>query len=336
MKTVYLTERDNFLYHGRHILSADALLLDWSNSGFSFKFKGTGFNLVFGEYHADQPAYIRVEVDREKKLFGYTGTSARYAVSDGKGVVPIDSLKDEEHTVRVLKVSEGAEKLYIKGIEVFGEMLPPPLESVKRIEVLGDSITCGYGILGDKDVTTYRTCDEDSTQAWAFKMAEELEADLHSQCIAGKGIVRNCEGNLDVTFSQMFTMTSRSGEIWDHTQWVPKVVVINGGTNDGWGGVSAEEFEKGAEQLISLIRSKYTHAHIIWCYGLMGTPYEGLLKKLIKRMNEGDEKLHYIQLPAANEKKGDYAGAGHPSIKINDKMTDMVVSKIKSLKLWQQ
>ncbi|MBO5981096.1 MAG: hypothetical protein J6Q24_01475 [Clostridia bacterium] len=141
MKTVYLTERDNFLYHGRHILAADALLLDWSSSGFSFKFKGTGFHIIFGEHKADQPVYIRVDIDREKKLFGWSGDTARYCVSDGKEHVIVDDLKNDEHTVRVLRITEGEDKLYIKGLEVYGEILPPPLESVRRIEVLGDSIT---------------------------------------------------------------------------------------------------------------------------------------------------------------------------------------------------
>ncbi|MBO7737992.1 MAG: hypothetical protein J6S77_04715, partial [Clostridia bacterium] len=107
MKTVYLTERDNFLYHGRHILTADALLLDWSSSGFSFKFKGTGFHIIFGEHKADQPVYIRVDIDREKKLFGWSGDTARYCVSDGKEHVIVDDLKNDEHTVRVLRITEG-------------------------------------------------------------------------------------------------------------------------------------------------------------------------------------------------------------------------------------
>ncbi len=335
MKTVYLTERDNFLYHGRHILAADALLLDWSSSGFSFKFKGTGFHIIFGEHKADQPVYIRVDIDREKKLFGWSGETARYCVSDGKEHVIIDDLKNEEHTVRVLRITEGEDKLYVKGIEVYGEILPPPLESVRRIEVLGDSITCGYGVRGDQDTTVFRTCDEDSTAAWAFLVAEELGADLHCQCASGKGIVRNCEGALDLTFDQMFNMTSRNGESWDHSKWTPQVVMINGGTNDGWGGVSAEEFEKGATALINDIRSKYTHAHIIWCYGLMGDPYSGLLKKLFKRMGETDDKLMFVPISVANPKK-DYAAAGHPGMKINEKLADTMVSKIKSLKIWEK
>ncbi len=335
-KTVYLTERDNFLYHGRHILAADALLLDWSNSGFSFNFKGTGLNLAFGEFSGDQPAYVRVDVDREKKLLGWSGTSARYCISDGRERILIDDLKNEEHTVRVTLVTETGSKLYVKAVELYGEILPPPLEKVRRIEVLGDSITCGYGVRGDTATTVFRTCDEDSTAAWAYLTAEELEADLHSQCISGKGIVRNCEGNVDVTFEQMFNMTSRNGELWDHTVWTPQVVVINGGTNDAWGGVSAQDFEKGAEQLINRIRSAYTHAHIIWSYGVMSTAYDALLKKLIKRMSEKDDKLHYLPVPTMNEKKGEVAAAGHPGMKINEKVADTVISKIKSLKIWEK
>jgi hypothetical protein len=47
----------------------------------------------------------------------------------------------------------------------------------------------------------------------------------------------------------MFNMTSRNGEVWDHSKWTPQVVMINGGTNDGWGGVSAEEFERAQQHL---------------------------------------------------------------------------------------
>jgi hypothetical protein len=67
----------------------------------------------------------------------------------------------------------------------------------------------------------------------------------------------------------------------------------------------------------------------------MGDPYSGLLKKLFKRMGESDDKLMFIPISVANPKK-DYAAAGHPGMRINEKLADTVVSKIKSLKIWEK
>lgn len=337
-KTVYLNERDSFLYHGRHLFFSNMLLLDWSGSGFSFNFKGTGFNIFFGEHSGEQPVYIRVEVDGGGKCgilpAAIGGSSARFAVSNGKERVVIDGLSDRRHTVRVIRITEGADKLCIRGVEIDGEMLPPPLESVRRIEFLGDSITCGYGILGDESTTAFNTYEEDSSLAWAYTVAEKFGADAHFECISGKGIVCNCEGAQDITFSKFFQIASRGGEPWNFASWVPQAVVINGGTNDGWGGATAEQFEQGASELISLIRSKYTYAQIIWCYGLMGDVFMPVLKKLFKKLGESDQKLHLLPLAPLNPKKGEIGGVGHPSIKANNRVASAVIAKLKSLKIW--
>ena len=63
---IKLAESEMIRVRGRHSVIDGCLAFDWTNSGFSFVFVGTGFIISLGSYVGDSPAYVRITVDGNK------------------------------------------------------------------------------------------------------------------------------------------------------------------------------------------------------------------------------------------------------------------------------
>ena len=73
-------------------------------------------------------------------------------LSTGREVVLLEQLGGGSHTLTFRRLSEGDNPMKVASLSVFGEdcgFLPPPAAPEKRIEFFGDSITCGFGDLGE-------------------------------------------------------------------------------------------------------------------------------------------------------------------------------------------
>ena len=133
----------NFLALGKTYTKENALVLPWNDSGFSFHFYGTGFVLHFGAYPCPEVPYVRVWVDGRP--------SQRFAVTNGTEKILIDGLCEGAHTAKILRVTEGMDPIIVKSVAITGlepKLLNKPAERPLRLAFIGDSITCGYGVVG--------------------------------------------------------------------------------------------------------------------------------------------------------------------------------------------
>ena len=104
--------------------------------------------------------------------------------------------------VRVLKVTEadtGASDggtvgaMSIASVKSTGSTLAARSRGVAaplKLQVFGDSLTCGYGVLGIGPCE-FTASTESSTASWAGVTAKELHAELSQVTWSGKGVVRN-------------------------------------------------------------------------------------------------------------------------------------------------
>lgn len=139
-----------------------------SGSGIAFKVTGT---------------YARIKIVGDDTTAGrVTEGCARIGIYlNGKRVIDrvvtqpeevitvFDGEKTQSAEVMVIKLSECAmSTVGIAEIQTDGK--PDPLPDKKRkIEFIGDSITCGYGVDLEDPETAFRTDTEDVTRAYAYK-----------------------------------------------------------------------------------------------------------------------------------------------------------------------
>lgn len=115
----------------------------------------------------------------------------------------------------------------------------------RKIEFIGDSITCGYGVLGGPKAP-FSTETESADDAFAVQCARALDADYQLVSFSGIGVISRYiepeenEPLTDVLMPALYPHTDavlakRYGwrpESWDFSSFCPQVVVINLGTND--------------------------------------------------------------------------------------------------------
>ena len=311
---------------GRHEITASgALVVSWSAGGFEINFSAERIQIAFvPDYSADQPCYVGVFLDGKR--------AGKFAVTTGAEMIMLEDIAPGEHTLRVVRLSEGDCALKFESVALSGEdvkLLPPPEYSL-RFEFIGDSITCGFGDIVDRSMNAFRTCDEDATRTYAYLTASHFDAEIRVDAISGQGIVRNCNGETGCPIPRFFERELRCDEKkHDFSTWTPDFVVINAGTNDAGGRVTDEEFYLGAYLFISRVRSVYPDTRIIWLYGMMNTKYEKVLAGLIGAMN--DPKLHFLPTRTIYSGEDEIGGVGHPNERGQRRAADELIRLIEGI-----
>lgn len=288
---------------GRTVMKDGRLRLEWSGSGFAVRVAGTQAK-IFLNAAVDKDAqapYVRVWVD------GKEGETT--AVS---GTVSIQlHLGAGEHLIQLVRLSEvlTVAPIHVVSLQVYGDrqtppdLLSPPVLPQRRIEFIGDSITCGFGVTGQPYAVTgkpgrFLTEEEDVTKTYAGITAAYFGADARYIASSGRGVCHNNivgEGD-GLLIPQLFDLDSpEENTKWDFSLWQPQVVVINAGTNDYRGKTTPEEMRTGVKAFLEQVRRAYPNAEIIWMYGMMNRNLEEPLIQGIEKYNDVyGEKVHYL------------------------------------------
>ena len=248
--------------YGRTYISNNNLCLDHVATGIGVAFEGTELSVTF---ECAGTNYVCIFID------GAQGYLTRIKLEQGVSThVVTKNLKAGFHTVRIVKSNE-IDDGSIKVKEVFAEAFyTAPEKSSLYIEFIGDSITTGYGALGDQGMQ--RTVENsDGCSAFAYKTAALLGADYsiiakQGICVKGKFIIRD-------TMSEIYNYVSTNTKEEYSFERKADIVVINLGTNDSnYIATSANlqaEFPNDYYEFLRLVREKNPDAHIICLYGLM-------------------------------------------------------------------
>lgn len=189
--------RDIVTVQGRTWEHEDNLYFNWSSSGFTVRFRGSALLAEFSaqsseEYdgipgdpntpHRTVWPWISVFVDDNDqpcRTFELTNKSTKYLIYSGTD--------EQEHTVRVVKLTENIKTgLSLHSFDVDGEILMPVVEPIKkRIEFVGDSITCGFGLGTSEKDRFYYPQEENVWMAHGPTAARCLGMDWQMICISG-------------------------------------------------------------------------------------------------------------------------------------------------------
>lgn len=258
----------------------------------------------------------------------------------------------QETTVKLLKLSEAAESTFgIRDITVEGSAIAPTAEKELKIEFIGDSITCGYGVDDEVKEHGFKTSTEDATKAYAFKAAQMLDADYSLVSYSGHGIISGYTTSGNKVTSQLVPdvyekfaksygnydgLFSVSYVKWDFSKFQPDFVVINLGTNDAsYCGNDKEkilDYSNSYAEFLKVVRANNPEAHIICALGVMGDSlYTGVKAAVEKYSSEtGDTKVSHLRLTPQNGSTG-YAADWHPTAATHDIAAQEMADEIKRI-----
>ena len=313
----------SFKICGRVQYDTKGIVCDSTASG--IEFTGVMKGLITVELDCDDDTYFSVYIDGvklEERLFADKDTE----------FLTIADLGDEaaEHTVRLLKQTEPQWSLCLmKTVAITGYLLDPPADKDFYIEFIGDSLTTGYGNLGDSRSQDPGTAIwQDGTEAYAFLAAEELGADYTIAAASGVGIDKGWTNfSMDDFYPSASYYRSKAKDHYDPR--TPDLIVINIGTNDQDCGSSKEKFVQGVKDLINYLRETYNEdVTIIWAYNLGGYGCDDWAFEAIEELGGEDNGIYTLRME--HERSG---ANGHPNLEGHLAAKDVLVDFINEKKL---
>ncbi|MBP3381311.1 MAG: hypothetical protein J6L00_01590 [Clostridia bacterium] len=314
----------NIRLHGRIPFDANGnAALWWSFAGCSFRFYGTGFSLS-ATFTDEQPAHLAFIID---------GITYKRAINGEETFV--STVKDGEHTVFVRRVSNRAASgaLLLTDFSVDGTLLTPPAKKQMNIEFVGDSITCGYGILGLPG-GVYVSAEEDATINYAALLAAHFDAEARFISMSGRGIVHNCDGSCSNLIPHLFNRYGRginTAPFLFDDGFIPDVVIVNAGTNDVGGKTTEQQMETAATLFLKDIRTRYPHAKIVWTYGMMNTKFIPALQKAVDTVRESDKNVWFMPTTPVQAHTGETGPQGHPGIVGHRRLAKELIAFLKEI-----
>lgn len=349
---------ENVKHVGRTLIPEDILYLSLSGSGIEFEYEGKGLTLTFlGGDAAGQPDnqanYARMAVYADGRRIHDLQLAAKETT-----LRVAESQTAKKTVIRVIKLSECAMSLAgILPLEIAdGESVKPTAARSRKIEFIGDSITCGYGVDDEDPLHPFKTATEDVTRAYAYKTALALDADYSMFSISGYGIISGYTGDPAVKMTNQripdfyeyfgFSYDGISGipapsEIpWDFSGYVPDAVVINLGTNDD---SYCQDFEERQQEyadsyarFLKVVRKHNPDAMIFCVLGLMGDRLYPWVCKAAKAYSEetGDQRITTVHLPEQDETIG-FVSDYHPLESAHEKAASVLIPAIRKTMGWQ-
>jgi lysophospholipase L1-like esterase len=302
---------------GRSETHESAVRFAWSGSGFVVRFNGTGLTCVLRD-HAN---FFTVSVN------GALSTPRFHSLGAAEQPL-VANLPYGEHTVAVLRRTEpcfGESELSAVGV-IDGELLPP-VSSPPLIELVGDSISCGYGNESSHPSDPFIPDTENHHRSFGAILARRLGCELSTIAWRGRGVVRNYADEPEPLIPQLYlhALPNLASPPWAFHERV-SLVIVNLGTNDfTTPGPDLESFVAGYANLLATIRARRPHAPILCTIGPMLAPLtrnraRSAIERAVRQHHHGgDTNVTYYPMqtpnrnPVANE---------HPSVATHEAMAE--------------
>lgn len=353
---------DNLIWKGRYLDHDGVRYFDYSASGFCFVLKGKKAEATI---LSDPEAW-----SEENK--GVLGIFVTEGSDTSIGAIPEEptqriTLREKENhitlfesseektvCIRVMKFSECAFGYAgLKELEIEGEVVSTSSTTGGlKLEFIGDSITCGYGVEGLWEKDTFTTQQERPDKAYAFLTAKSLGADIHLCSWSGIGLTSNyvdpetinlpdthwlMQSNWPYTDKSLSLRLGIEPEVWKpEGRFEPDIVIINLGTNDiSWvRGIEDRRLNYVAQlrQLIEAVHRRSPKASILCCLGIMGEALNDSVKEAVDLFSKDFPAVKAKALAFTQQLESDGIGADwHPSPVTHKKAAAILTSSIGKL-----
>ena len=267
----------------------------------------------------------------EVRLDGKTILDARLTAQDA-AVTVFEGAEKREAEIRLIKLNECNSLFALREIVTDGKIEPLPDRPLK-MEFIGDSITCGYGVEGKSEAESFTTATENAAKAYAFLTAEAVNADVVLTCFSGHGIVSGYTDNPEVINDDClvppyYEVEGRNDfrlptgkcvdEIRrDFSRFQPDYIVINLGTNDlSWCGTDearGKEYARLYTEFLKTVRKDNPQARILCTLGCMGTGLNPMMQLAAENYcrETGDKEIRVLLLEEQNAARDGYGSDYH-------------------------
>lgn len=330
------SETFNLRSHARYVGRMDwsdpsGPVLSWAGSSIAARFQGASISLNMAITERNE-TWIDIVLD---------GVPLPKLHIDGTGsFVLADGLDNRIHTLEIYKRTEamfGTIQFLGFKLPEGGQFLSPPKHLQRRMEIIGDSISCGSGNEGkngDPNIAEH----ENNSLAYGTLAARALNAELYTIAISGIGLVVNYGDERTHTMPNQYERVNPldPDNKWDFTAWVPDVVVINLGTNDSNYSVDEREFVEAYRSFVGRIRSRYNDTEIIMSLGpFQQSPMKDYIAKAVEIIRAtGDQKVHYHLFDRVDIERDGLGETGHPNLITHAKMAEQLTCEIKRIVGW--
>lgn len=326
--------KDYIKTQGRTTLKDGALWLDFSASGVEFSAYCEGkvaLNLnVKSQKSTDATyggIYFTVIVDGVQKA----RAECRILTTGTVELVLAENLPAGNHTFEVYRQTEHRNgEVGISSIVMNGDFNEKPEDNRLYIEFIGDSISTGFGVLGDTSVSEGGTAVwQDATKAYPYLTAKALGADFSDVCYSGIGAKYGWQDPNMLNFYPYQRWQYDRNTQYNFNARQPDVVVIALGTNDismeGEKGITVEQRLAGYQELLDMVRAKNPNSKIVWIYGMMKDDDNARIPAIIEENGGAAEGLYSLELVTNT------AGGGwHPNAAAQQKFADDLVAYLNS------
>jgi lysophospholipase L1-like esterase len=316
----------------------------WSGSGFVATVSGSAISVNLKTDGASDPVFFQPVID------GTPGE--RFSMINGRKTIPLGAgLGDGDHVVELYRETEGryGQNFFLGFAE--GSLEAPPAGSNRLIEIVGDSISAGYGNLGSEEHPDYgpdpnggcpfSTETESAYNSYGAIAARRLGADASIVAVSGWGIYRDNSNNTTSVLSKVYAnaLGLAATPAWSFRQRAD-VVVVNLGTNDfAMGDPGETEFKTAYSSLLATIRGKYPEAWIFCMVGPLlfgsgltqGTAYTTAIVN--ERNAAGDERVKLLNVGQQNILLGTGCSY-HPNVTVQTEMADKLATAIQEALGW--
>lgn len=289
-------------YSGRSKWTNDsAIAFGYSGARIRMRFEGTAVGMRMEDERGENFVLVWVDGESQQKL-RLDSEDGFYELASG--------LEPGEHTIEVVRVTEGSFGLNtFRGFSVSGrspEILNWGEGPNRKIEFIGDSITCGYGVEVNDPQLPFSAESENFCLGYSGVTARNLGVDYLAVSRSGIGMVRNFDGPYEGSENTMpelypdtFYMRPDSG-VWDYENFVPDVVCINLGTNDfSTTGVNVDNYVSAYVDFATMLLDRYPEAEFVLIQGPMNNSDElgKALDRVIAALEKvSAERIHFLEL----------------------------------------
>lgn len=324
----------------------------WSGSTFEVRFVG---GALAARLTAPAPPSHAVEERSTAYAVSVDGAPPRtleVVGDDVRVVLARDVDPRRAHTVRVVREAEASAGVHdLRGFELpeGGRFLPVPRRRLS-LEVVGDSITCGYGVLGRDAHCPFTYATERATSAYGALVGEALDADVTTLCWSGRGVRRNYDGTTEETMPVLFgrALPEPPGIVpWSFADPPPDAVIVALGTNDFLSPKATAEdlpaLEDAYAAFLARVREARPRARVVVLTSPMlapepsrkfgPTPLRALAGELFRRVvarrhGAGDDAVDLVDVGW----QGDRVGCDfHPAAAVHRAMAQVVAAHLRTV-----